>query len=162
MKTITTTIKWHNAAEELPERSCKVVVWVPSLGYCTTLSYSARHRLFNVHDFFTETDARRLSIRVQYWCYKEELMKALFPKKRKEKTVMTNEDAIEIYRKNTRQIPKKPFCIAKGTIYRYDDFMCPYCSRRIISNICGEWVAGKQQKYCDYCGQALDWSEIKE
>lgn len=81
MKTITTTIRWRNAAEELPEKSCEVVVWVPSSGYCTTLSYSARHRLFNVHDFFTETNARRLAIGVRYWCYKEELQDALCPQK---------------------------------------------------------------------------------
>lgn len=77
MKTITTTIKWHNAAEELPEKSCAVVVWILSSGYCATLNYSARHRLFNVHDFFTETDARQVAIEVQYWCYLDEVRMAL-------------------------------------------------------------------------------------
>lgn len=75
MKTTTTTIKWHNAAEELPEKSCDVVVW--SSGYCATINYSARHRLFNVHDSFTETDARRVAIKVQYWCYLDEVRMAL-------------------------------------------------------------------------------------
>lgn len=77
MKTITTTIKWRNAAEELPERSCVVVVWVPSSGYCTTLNYSARHKLFNSGDFYTETEAHRVAIEVQYWCYLDEVRMAL-------------------------------------------------------------------------------------
>ncbi len=81
MKTITTTIKWRNAAEELPKESCQVVVWIPSSDYCATLNYSARHRLFNTGDFYTKTDAHRVAIEVQYWCYKEELMEALCPKK---------------------------------------------------------------------------------
>lgn len=95
-KTITTTIKWRNAAEELPEKSCAVVVWTLSTGYCTTLNYSARHRLFNACDSYVKPEARRLSIRVQYWCYKEELMEALCPKKnRRKKAKMTNEEAIK-------------------------------------------------------------------
>lgn len=189
MKTITTTIKWHNAAEELPEKSCDVVVW--SSGYCATLNYSARHRLFNVHDSFTETDARRVAIEVQYWCYKEELQDALCPpKKRKEKTAMTNEDAIKILKVNAtlspkatefceavkiavaaieRQMPQKPlkrpfdYSELKGKSYyeNYDDFLCPSCKKRIISNINGDWVAGRRQKYCDECGQALDWNKAE-
>lgn len=29
-----------------------------------------------------------------------------------------------------------------------------------ILNNCKERFAGKHQKYCDECGQALDWSEL--
>lgn len=202
MKTITTTIKWHSAAEELPERTCSVVVWIPSSDYCATLNYSARHRLFNTCDFYTETDAHRVAIEVQYWCYKEELMEALCPKKnRRKKAKMTNEEAIKelladraLYECDIvtagdgtpdgdlmlaldiavaaieRQLPKKPlkrpfdFSELKGKTYyeNYDDFLCPSCKKRIISNINGGWVAGCRQKYCDKCGQALDWEGIKE
>lgn len=81
MKTITTTIKWRNAAEELPERSCEVVVWIPSPGYCATLNYSARHKLFNALDFAPQREAIKRAIKVSHWCYKEELQEALFPKK---------------------------------------------------------------------------------
>lgn len=96
MKTITTTIKWHNAAEELPERTCYVVVWIPSSDYCATLNYSAKHKLFNALDFEPPHIAVTRAIEVSHWCYKEELLEALFPKKkRKEKAAMTNEEVIK-------------------------------------------------------------------
>lgn len=64
-----------------------------------------------------------------------------------------------------KQIPqktlKRPFDYSnsKGKAYyeNYDNFLCPSCGKRIISNINGGWVAGRRQKYCDKCGQALDW-----
>lgn len=81
MKTIKTKIKWHNAAEELPKESCQVVAWIPSAGYCATLNYSARHKLFNAWDFEPRISALKTAIEVSHWCYKEELQEALFPKK---------------------------------------------------------------------------------
>lgn len=81
MKTITTTIKWRNAAEELPERTCSVVVWIHSSDYCATLNYSAKHKLFNALDFEPPCIAVTRAIEVSHWCYKEELLEALFPKK---------------------------------------------------------------------------------
>lgn len=80
MKTITTKIKWRNAAEELPERTCSVVVWIPSSNYCTTLNYSAKHKLFNALDFEPQREAIKGAIKVSHWCYKEELQEALFRK----------------------------------------------------------------------------------
>ena len=69
-----------------------------------------------------------------------------------------------------KRIPKKPlkmpfdFSELKGKTYyeNYDNFLCPSCKKRIISNINGGWVAGRRQKYCDKCGQALDWEGIKK
>lgn len=81
MKTITTKIKWRNAAEELPKESCKAVVWIPSSDYCATLSYSAKHKLFNALDFEPQRKAIKRAIEVSHWCYKEEMQEALFPKK---------------------------------------------------------------------------------
>lgn len=81
MKTITTTIKWRNAAEELPEKSCRVVVWIPSSKYCDTLNYSAKHKLFNALDFEPPRIAVTSAIEVSHWCYKEELQDALCPQK---------------------------------------------------------------------------------
>lgn len=104
---------------------------------------------------------------------------------------MTNEEAIKILKVNAtlspkatefceavkiavatieKQIPKKPLkrpfdCSElKGKSYyeNYDNFLCPSCKKRIISNINGGWVAGRRQKYCDKCGQALDWWMPKE
>lgn len=56
-----------------------------------------------------------------------------------------------------KQIPKKPktYIVNMKLIY----FLCPNCKKRIISKVDGEWLAGKNQKFCDECGQALDWSD---
>ena len=84
MKTITTTIKWRNAAEELPKESCQVVAWIPSSGYCTTLQYSERHRKFNCGDWVDKKLAVRVAINVDYWCYLDEVRLALttFPEEK--------------------------------------------------------------------------------
>ena len=57
-----------------------------------------------------------------------------------------------------KQIPKKPKNYLVNM--KHIDFLCPNCKKRIISKVDGEWVAGKNQKFCDNCGQALDWSDI--
>lgn len=57
-----------------------------------------------------------------------------------------------------KQIPKKPI-MEKSNNICFDEFCCPSCKKRIISRLDGEWIAGKTQKYCDECGQAIDWSE---
>ena len=56
-----------------------------------------------------------------------------------------------------KQIPKKPKSYLVNM--KHIDFLCPNCKKRIISKVDGEWVAGKNQKFCDNCGQALDWSD---
>lgn len=59
-----------------------------------------------------------------------------------------------------KQIPKK--LIVKSYIchyVNYQDFLCPYCRNHIISKVDGNFIAGKQQQYCDKCGQKIDWSE---
>ena len=57
-----------------------------------------------------------------------------------------------------KQIPKKPIL---DTIFPSGIkwFRCPICNQKIVSRLDGEWIAGRPQKYCDNCGQALDWSE---
>ncbi len=62
------------------------------------------------------------------------------------------DDAIE------KQIKKKPI-MGKSKNICFDDFFCPSCNKRIISRLDGEWIVGKTQKYCDECGQALDWGD---
>ena len=59
-----------------------------------------------------------------------------------------------------KQIPKKP--IVNSEIYHYvdyEEFFCPCCKSRIIARLDGEFIAGKKQKHCQECGQALDFSE---
>lgn len=61
-----------------------------------------------------------------------------------------------------KQIPKK--LIVDSEIYHYVDcqyFFCPYCRNHIISRLDGDLIAGRKQQYCDKCGQALDWGDIK-
>lgn len=65
-KTITTTIKWRNAVEELPERSCEVLVWRSSSNSVMFVQYSASHGRFNCCDFCSKELAARVAIAVDY------------------------------------------------------------------------------------------------
>ena len=68
-----------------------------------------------------------------------------------------NEFALQALEK---QIPKKPIL---DTIFPSGVkwFRCPICNKKIVSKL-GEWISGRPQKYCDNCGQKLDWSESNE
>ena len=63
------------------------------------------------------------------------------------------ETAIEALEK---QIPRK--CRIKSTA-KLQTFYCPTCEQVVVSRIENEWLAGRLQKYCDNCGQALDWRD---
>lgn len=56
-----------------------------------------------------------------------------------------------------KQIPKKPIL---DTIFPSGVkwFRCPTCNNKIVSRLDGQWIAGRPQKYCDDCGQALDFN----
>ena len=64
-----------------------------------------------------------------------------------------------------KQTPKKPLRKVPGYNGYYDfpcyEFFCPVCEKRIVSRLGSEWHGGKPQKYCDDCGQALDWSDYE-
>lgn len=79
-------------------------------------------------------------------------------KKRKNKVQLMEEECA-IYALE-KQIPKKPKSYLVNI--KHIDFLCPNCKKKIISKVDGKWVAGKKQKHCDECGQALDWSEVDE
>lgn len=83
-KTITTTIKWRNAAEELPEKSCEVVAFTQASGYMKILPYSAKHGLFNALDLEPKETAIGHCIAVDYWCHADEIRMALttFPEEK--------------------------------------------------------------------------------
>lgn len=55
-----------------------------------------------------------------------------------------------------KQIPRK--CRIKSAA-KLQTFYCPTCEQVVVSRIENEWLAGRLQKYCDSCGQALDWSD---
>lgn len=59
-----------------------------------------------------------------------------------------------------KQIPKKPI-EDTANLTDFKTFHCPTCNKKIVSRLDGEWIAGRPQKYCDDCGQALDWSDSK-
>lgn len=76
----------------------------------------------------------------------------------KENMTVEQDRALAIVQKAAeKQKPKKPitFDYGNGTI----NYGCPKCRRKFISKIDGEWCAGTFQKFCENCGQAIDWSE---
>lgn len=78
------------------------------------------------------------------------------------KLTFTSEERYEAYRMGIKalekQLPKKP--ITDSTHYAgLEDFFCPSCKKRIVSRLDGKWCAGRPQKCCEECGQALDWSD---
>ncbi|WP_454969174.1 hypothetical protein [Eubacterium sp.] len=83
-----------------------------------------------------------------------------FKKKRNKVQIMEEECAIYALEK---QIFKKPI-INKENInnVNYKIYMCPCCKKQIIKKIDRDIFVGKIPYYCDNCGQALDWSDLKE
>lgn len=60
---------WKKASEQLPKQSGEVVV-VTTHKRVTTLSYSDRHKKFNVHD----SNNGKHAIQVLYWAYPEDIL----------------------------------------------------------------------------------------
>lgn len=58
----TTTIEWHNAAEELPTESGQYLVYT-GVSICD-LPYSSRHKCFNTLDKYDDADT---AIEAIYW-----------------------------------------------------------------------------------------------
>lgn len=74
----------------------------------------------------------------------------------------TQEDLQIIKKAIEKQISKKPIIDNRNTHYiDYKDYICPCCKKRIITKIDGDFISGRKQKYCDNCGQALDWEDVK-
>ena len=62
-----------------------------------------------------------------------------------------------------KQIPEKPIVNSDICHYvDYQEFSCPYCGKRIISRLGGDFIAGRKQQHCDKCGKAIDWSETEK
>lgn len=55
-----------------------------------------------------------------------------------------------------KQIPEKPQVSKCNT---FTDFHCPNCKNLIAIEDEHDIFYGWKSKYCDHCGQALDWSE---
>ena len=56
-----------------------------------------------------------------------------------------------------KQVPKN---LSSAKESHYDYFICPVCRHKI--GVVGYPVTwDRRPKYCDYCGQALDWGDDK-
>lgn len=59
-----------------------------------------------------------------------------------------------------KQIPKKLKTIKVGLSGSV--LLCPSCENEMAMICDSVWQKGKyKQKYCDNCGQALDWNDLK-
>ena len=56
-----------------------------------------------------------------------------------------------------KQRPKKPIVDAREEYAA--NFTCPKCGCRLISKVCGEYLAGFFYRHCYICGQAIDWRD---
>lgn len=72
-----------------------------------------------------------------------------------------NEYAVDVAKEALKK--KIPHAPIKDTANLIDliDFYCPCCGNRIVSKLDGKIIAGRLQKYCDECGQALNWGDTK-
>lgn len=72
----------------------------------------------------------------------------------------TVEETQLILRAVDKQILKKPKIVkSHSKNYTLVDFFCPECNTKIISKIDNQYLAGRKEKHCHECGQAIDWSE---
>lgn len=60
-----TNIEWHNPAVELPEKSGIYLVYYGA--GIQAMSYSKKHKLFNVCDWETEAEAKEYAVDCKYW-----------------------------------------------------------------------------------------------
>lgn len=76
--------------------------------------------------------------------------------KEAEKELSQNLDALDLdVAAIEKQIPKK-LSTAKG--YYHDYLVCPVCGRRLrVAEYSITW--DKRPRYCEYCGQFLDWGD---
>lgn len=65
---------------------------------------------------------------------------------------MTLKEAVE------KQV-EKPVRVEVASVEGIRMYLCPCCGKRITSRFCGQWIAGRLQKFCDECGQKIDWTE---
>lgn len=67
-------IHWKKASEELPKRSCNVVV-ITASGLVVDVMYSQRHKKFNASDYGDSFEAASYAFEgVVYWEYKENVV----------------------------------------------------------------------------------------
>lgn len=65
-----------------------------------------------------------------------------------------------IHKSIEKQIPKKPKTIKVGQFGLV--LLCQSCENEIAMIYNSVWQKGKyKQKYCENCGQALDWNDLK-
>lgn len=70
-----------------------------------------------------------------------------------EKKIVLNEDFI--VSALNKQIPKKPVSTTHNLL---NGFSCPNCGLKILFEDKQGFITGNKQRYCDNCGQKIDWS----
>lgn len=73
---IETTIKWHKATEELPEKSCYVLA-LGKNGMLLLINYSHEHKVFNAHDELKHLDYCFEPDEIEYWVKEDEVINQL-------------------------------------------------------------------------------------
>jgi len=63
----------------------------------------------------------------------------------------------ELKEAREKQIPKKPI---EHKIFYGADYTCPNCKNYVGSYSVAIERLGRNDKLCDNCGQAIDWSEV--
>lgn len=64
-----------------------------------------------------------------------------------------------IHKALEKQIPKKLKTIE---VDRFGSvLLCPSCENEMAMIYNSVWQKGRYKKYCDNCGQALDWNDLK-
>lgn len=66
-------MKFYDASKELPKRSCDCIV-IAKNGYISNLSYSSKHKKFNVYDWNTPEEAEQHLIEVVCWKPEQEFL----------------------------------------------------------------------------------------
>lgn len=95
------------------------------------------------------TDKKALEI-LEEWLETDRKMIGDTPKSDYDKFIMKQDEAVEVAIEALRkQIPKEPDFIEEASDCR----LCPNC--------CTYQVIYSKHNYCQHCGQALDWSDIK-
>lgn len=70
------------------------------------------------------------------------------------------EEAMKLVEQACRkQVPKTAKISVIESVYETRDYHCPVCGKTLIHFCDGDFYAGSKNRYCDCCGQALDWSE---
>lgn len=68
-----------------------------------------------------------------------------------------NEDVLNKVKSATSRILQKKKPVWKDADFGNKTLSCPHCSNPVTNY----WVRGANPAHCQFCGQALDWSDVE-